>query len=328
MHAAAGGVTAIFNSTVAGFAIAAAWEIGALDELRNRGALEVTPFCTGNDLDEASVHSMFAALAAVGVVVRDGDRVLAGPHLAEVHRSKAFFHWLTVGCAELFAAMPRIVRNANRVGAYYRRDTAAIGLAAGDANRCYFDPVFWAVMEALDFEVTAAVDLGCGGGGRLTQMVTRCPGARGIGVDIAPAALRSAAEHADAAGVADRVELIQADVRALAPDPRFDDVDLLTCFMMGHDFWPREQCVASLRRLREAFPNARRFLLGDTARTQGIADPDMPIFTLAFEAAHNLMGVYVPTRAEWEGVFDDGGWKVLNVHDVELPAASFIYELA
>lgn len=321
--------TRIFNSTVAGFAIAAAWEIGALDDLRDRGFVDVQEFCEKYDLHPAAVTSTFAALAAAGVVIRDSAGViLPGPEFAEVYRHKAFFHWLTVGCADLFSDMSNIMRNDFRTGAFYRRDAAAIGFACRDINQHSFDPVFWQAMESLDFDLTTVADLGCGSGGRLAQIAARYPGVRGVGIDIAADALRDAAEHVHAAGFGGRFSFIQADARAIEPDPRYASVEVLTCFMMGHDFWPREQCVRSLRRLRAAFPNVRRFLLGDTARTRGIPDDSKPIFTLAFETAHDLMGVYLPTLSEWESVFEEGGWTCVNVRRVEVPADSVIYELA
>jgi phenylpyruvate C(3)-methyltransferase len=318
----------IFNSTVAGFAIAAAWEVGALDELRDRGFLDAEEFSAKHDLHTPSIRSLFAALAAADVVRREGDTVHIGPEFAEVYRHKAFFHWLTIGCAELFANMPTIVRNESRVGSFYRRNAAAIGFACRDINLGSFDPVFWAAMDGLDFPVTCVADLGCGTGGRLAQIAGRYPGVRGVGIDIAPAALHDAAEYVRAAGYGDRFEFIEGDVRALDADPRFADVEVVTCFMMGHDFWPRDECVATLRRLRAAFPNVRRFLLGDTARTCGIPDRDKPVFTLAFETAHDLMGVYLPTLAEWQDAFVDSGWECLKVRQVHTPVDSVVYELA
>lgn len=318
----------IFNSTVAGFAIAAAWEAGALDELEGQGSLDAERFCLDRDLHPPSVRSMFAALAAADVVLRDGDKVHTGPRFAEVFRHKAFFHWLTIGCAGLFADMPHLLRNENRVGRFYRRDAAAIAYACRDINRQSFDPVFWRAMAELDFAFTTVADLGCGSGGRLAQIAARFPGTRGVGIDIARGALRDAADHLGAAGLSGRFELIEADVLSIEPDPRYEPVEVLTCFMMGHDFWPRARCVATLRRLRAAFPNARRFLLGDTARTEGIEDRDKPVFTLGFETAHDLMGVYLPTLAEWQGVFADGGWTCLSTRTVEVPVESVVYELA
>lgn len=323
-----GRVADIFNSTVAGFAIAAAWEVGVLDDLRDNGTIDVPRYCSEHDLDLRSMHGLFAALAAAGVVCRDGDTVRSGPQLADVYRHKAFFHWLTVGSVELFADMSRIVRNENRVGSFYRRDAAAIGFACRDINRHSFDPVFWRAMDQLDFAFTRVADLGCGSGGRLAQIAARYPGTSGVGVDIAPAALAEAEASMRAEGAAGRFTFVTGDARRIEPDPAYRDVEVLTCFMMGHDFWPRDECVSSLRRLRAAFPKVRRFLLGDTARTTGFADDGKPVFTLAFETAHDLMGVYLPTLAEWEDVFAESGWKLLDVHDVTHPADSVIYELA
>jgi SAM-dependent methyltransferase len=320
-------VADIFNSTVAGFAVAAAWELGALDELRDRGILSCETFSAERGLDLASTQSMFAALASVDLVSRTGSVIRPGQHFTELYRDKAFFHWLTVGCAELFANMARVTRADARVGAYYRRDAAAIGYACRDINQLSFDPAFWQGVEALDFGVTVVADLGCGSGGRLVQIAERYPKARGLGIDIAPATLRAAREHAHAVGVSDRVDFVEGDVCNLGSDVRFAEVELLTSFMMGHDFWPRDSCITVLNRLRSAFPNVRRFLLGDTARTRGVADRDQQVFSLAFETAHDLMGDYLPTLDEWMDLFPETDWKCLNVRHIERPTDSFIFEL-
>jgi hypothetical protein len=322
-----GGAAHLFNSAVAGFAIATAWETGALDELSDRGRLNVQAFCASHDLHVASVRGMFAALASAGVVVRAGDLVSAGPQFADVYRNKAFFHWLTIGCGELFSNMARIVHNRNRSGEFYRRDAAGIAFACREINARCFDPVFFRAIESLDFSPVAFADLGCGSGGRLVQLTDRFPAARGVGVDISADALRESEKFVHEACFGERLSFVEADARSLEPDDQFADVELLTCFMMGHDFWPRERCVASLHRLRRAFPRARRFLLGDTARTQNIPDTEKPMFTLAFETAHDLMGVHLPTLADWAGVFDEGGWQCVNVHMVDTPADSVLYEL-
>ncbi len=320
-------VSGLFNSVVAGYAIATAWETGALDELSERGRLDVPSFCARNDLHMPSVRSMFAALASASVVEVSGDSVAAGPLFAEVLEHKAFFHWLTIGCGSLFSDMPRIVRNDNRSGDFYRRDAAAIAYACREINARCFDPAFFRALSALDFTPEAVADLGCGSGGRLVQLAAKFPAVQGVGVDIAGDALRAAEKFVHNEGLGDRFSFVEGDVRSLVADPQFASVELLTCFMMGHDFWPRADCVESLRRLRAAFPNVRRFLLGDTARTQNIPDVDKPVFTLAFETAHDLMGVNVPTLDDWAGVFAEAGWRVVDMYTVDTPADSFIYAL-
>ena len=317
----------VFNSAVAAAAIGAAWEVGALDHLDQHGKLHVEQFADDHDLDPDATRAMFQALGAAGIVERSDVHVVTGPHFTEALRARSLFHWLVQGSGALFAAMPSVLRRANRTGAFYTRDAAAIGYACREINARFFDPVFWSVMSGLDFPFTRVADLGSGSGQRLLDIMRAYPNTTGVGVDIAAPVLEFSTSELTAAGLIDRVTFIEADVRALHPRPEFATVDLLTCFMMGHDFWPRPNCVATLRRLREVFPNARRLLLGDTARTTAYADPDLPVFTLGFEVGHALMGVRLPTLEDWHGVFAEGGWHCTATHLIETPAASAIFEL-
>lgn len=327
-HEAQRAVAAIFNSAVAASAIGAAWEIGALDELEQHGSLEVTELARREDLHEAAVMGVFAALASVAIVVRDATTIRPGPYFDEACRQRSFFHWLAQGSGELFRRTPHVLRNRNRVGQYYQRDAAAISFACREINARCFDPVFRHALDNLGYRPTMAADLGSGSGERLIQIVRRFPGAGGLGLDIAASAIEMARASVAAGGLDDRISFALGDVRNLSPRPEFAGVDLMTCFMMGHDFWPRDNCLSVLRRLRELFPGVRRFLLGDTARTVGVPDRDVPIFTLGFEVGHNLMGVYLPTLDEWDDVLRDSGWRCLRKHVIETPAASVVFELA
>ncbi|GAB3463695.1 class I SAM-dependent methyltransferase [Actinophytocola sediminis] len=323
-----GGVPGIFNSAVAAFAISAAWELGALDELRVARVLNATDFARRNALDHASTVGMFRALASVHVVERNNVTITRGRHFEEVYRNRSFFHWLSRGSAELFREMPSVMREENRFGRFYRRDPAAIAYACREINDICYDPTFLSVLGELDFEFTTVVDLGCGSGGRLMNILDMNPDAVGVGVDIAQPSLEVARKEAADAGLGDRLTFVQGDVLRLDPDPQFEEAELITSFMMGHDFWPRENCVDTLRRLRGVFPNARRFLLGDATRTAGIPDAALPSFTLAFEVGHDLMGTFIPTIADWESVFEDGGWELVRTNRIELAAGEVIFELA
>jgi phenylpyruvate C(3)-methyltransferase len=317
----------IFNSAVAASAIAAAWELGAMDELHEAGVLDAEQFAVRHDLHLPSVVGIFRALASVGIVGRDGHKVTPGANFAEAHRTRSFFHWLSRGSAELLREMPAVVRNVNRTGNFFRRDAAAVAYACREINALCYEPSFQAALRGLGFDFSVVADLGCGSGERVMEIVRRHPAARGIGLDIAAGALEVARTGAGRAGIADRVRFVEADVLTMAPLAEFADVQLLTCFMMGHDFWPRERCVATLRRLRQLFPKVRRFLLGDATRTTGVADQDLAVFTLGFELAHDLMGVFIPTVADWEAVFEEGGWSVHRVHLIDMSVGEVLFEL-
>lgn len=319
--------TDIFNSVVASSAIGAAWELGALDELEKNGKIDPADFAARNDLDERSTIGMCVALASVRVLERSGNAYVPGPVFAEVVRHRSLFHWISLGCGELFAKMPYTMRNGNRVGDYYRRDAPAISYACKEINTRYFDPAFWAAVDSLGYDFTAVADLGSGSGDRLVQLVTKFPGTRGLGVEIAPGALEMARSEIAEKGLADTISFLPGDVRDLEPRPEFAEIDLLTCFMMGHDFWPRDNCVATLRRLREVFPNARKFLLGDATRVTGAEADQLPMFTLGFEVGHDLMGVYLPTLDEWDGVFEEAGWRCARRRVITDLTVSVVFEL-
>ena len=331
-------VANIFNSAIAAAGIGAAWELGLLDEIRNQDKkLDVHEFAMRHDLDSASMQGLATALATVGIVERrDQGTIVAGKLLDEVYKRKSSFHWLSLGSGELFARMQYVLRNENRSGDnFYRRDPAAIAYACRDINREYFDPTFWKAMNGLDYTPCSVVDLGSGSGERLMQILDRYPSATGIGIDVAGPANEVAAREAVERGLGDRLSFTYGDVRALSYCDDFSQVDLLTCFMMGHDFWPRENCVATLQRLRKAFPKVRRFFLGDATRIlvdgahskYAVSDDNIPTFTLGFEFGHAMMGVYLPTMEEWEGVFVEGGWRCAEKHLIESFTLSVVFEL-
>ncbi|GAO16107.1 hypothetical protein UVI_02040020 [Ustilaginoidea virens] len=278
---------------------------------------------------------------AVDILAKYDGEVAGGKHFEEAYKKKSIFHFTSLGSGGLFAKMASLTRNANRVGGFHSRtrDAAAIAYACREINHVYYDPAFWKAMKELDFDFKSVVDLGCGSGERLMEILGRYPGACGLGVDIAMPSLQVAISETAERGLSDRLSFVEGNVLALEYRDEFSDVDLLTCFMMGHDFWPRENCIKTLQWLRQAFPKVRRFLLGDAHRlllnsrdqgeppTHAVDEHNVPFFSLAFEAAHALMDVYVPTIDEWEGVFEAGGWRCVRKHLIETADWAVVFEL-
>lgn len=317
----------IYNSAVAAWAVAAAWELGALAELRAEGRLDTRDFAARQGLDQARTDGMFRALGAVDIVKRTGTEVTVSGNFDDIYRYKSFFHWLSRGSGELFRQMPSLMTPENGTPRPYLRDSAAVAFACREIDELCYAPTFWPAIDRLDFDLRIVADLGCGSGGRLIDILSRYPEAQGIGFDIAAPALAAARVSAAAAGLAERLSFVEADVTNLDKDLRFEDVDLITCFMMGHDFWPRERCLSVLRGFRKLFPEARRLLLGDATRTPGIPDTQLPVFTLGFELGHALMGISIPTLADWESVFEETGWTLIKAHHIDMTVGEVIFEL-
>jgi SAM-dependent methyltransferase len=313
-----------FNGAVAAAALSAAWDIGLLDELAERDTVDVPEFTARTGTHPEPVRKILAALSSRRIVVDAGPNLAQrGPGFEQAFRTRGFFYWLTRGCGELFTDLTDLVTaDADR---QMRRDSRAISVACRSIARNFFDPPLRDLLDGLDF--TTVADLGCGSGDRIIMLAGQRPDLRAIGVDIAQGALAVAREAVQAANLEARITLTRDDVLSMSPRPEYADVDLVTCFLMGHDFWPRDNCVKTLQQLREIFPNLRSLVLGDTCRSVGVEGPDLPMFTLGFETVHAVMDQYLPTLDEWYSVIEDSGWRLADQRLIDLPAFSFIFRL-
>jgi SAM-dependent methyltransferase len=314
----------IFNWSVTSYAISAAWELGVLDYLAHHGAMDVGAFSQQEDLDPHLLGALLRALAVARVVTIDSNATGAVPGAVfeQVERTKALFHWLHRGSGNLLAQLGRVARG-EREGT--DRNPRAIGAASSAANAAYFEPVFRQVLSEIEFSGVA--DLGCGTGERLVDLARDFPGSRGIGLEIAPQSVAAARAHAAAANVGDRVSVLERDVTTLEFEHSFADVNLITCFLLGHDFWPRARASAVLAGLRQSFPSVQDMVFCDTVRDDRPYSSRGSIFYSGFELVHAAMGRYVPTIAEWQSVFAETGWRCRARHDFDVPSSTVLFHL-
>ncbi|KAH7234973.1 uncharacterized protein BKA55DRAFT_708902 [Fusarium redolens] len=226
--------------------------------------VDIGVFATDHDLHFDSMDALVSSLATVEALERDGTHAKPGRLLEEAYVTKGLFHWLALGSGSLFARTQYALRNRNRKGQYFTRDSAAIALACREVDLQYIDPVFLDALDKSVCQFNSAVDLGSGSGERLMQILDRFPGSTGIGIDTAGPANRCAKADAVRRGYDHRLTFVEGDARDLSYQEELSQVDLLTSFLMGHDFWPRQKCIATLWNLRNIFPNVQRFFLCDT----------------------------------------------------------------
>ncbi|MFC7480956.1 SAM-dependent methyltransferase [Luedemannella flava] len=98
------------------------------------------------------------------------------------------------------------------------------------------------VAEVADLAPGRALDVGCGEGADAAWLAAR--GWRVTGVDISTVALDRARAHVDSAGLADRIELVHADLRVTPPEP--GAYDLVSAQFMHLPPGPRRELYAQL----------------------------------------------------------------------------------
>ena len=247
-----------------------------------------------------------------------------GPRFDEAYADKGYFLWLMRGYGNLLQNLASIVKEHDTTTDGIGRDGKYIAMAGRDYGAHFVDPHFTEAMDEVPF--TVAADLGCGSAERLLGLARARPDFRGVGVEVNKGAVDLARRNIKAAGMADRVQVVHFDVKNLAYQPEFEDVEVLFCFFMGHDLWPRPNCLRAFKSIRQAFPNLKRFLFSDTYRSDLPLDQEMPIFTLGFEFTHDLMGQYIPSVAEWEDLFGEAGWDFRGKRDLSIPYSA-IFDL-
>jgi len=316
----------LFNSAVSGAAIAAAFDLGILAAVREGLLPSLDEFCSNNGLHPPTVGELVRALATEGIVTTGvGGAVHPGAEFEDVYRNKGYFMWLIQGYGTMLSTLSSLARLDGRTAESIRRNEHYVALSGKDYGAQFVDPVFDEVVAGLDFKVVA--DLGCGSAQRLTRLVDRHPSACGVGIDRSADAVALASRAVDQADLVDRISIRQADAYEITPNPEFADVDLLMSFFMGHDLWPRERCVESLRTLRRSFPGVHTFLLCDTYRSEVDDGQTLPIFTMGFELTHAAMGQYIPSAKDWMSVFEAGGWTCRSRHPIGIPFSD-IFELS
>lgn len=309
-----------FNGTVLASAVTAAAELGLLDELHEGQACSLESFARARGLSLRALRLIADVLQgadAVGTVRENGAETLVpGPRFTELWENKGYFVWLVKGYGSMLAQADTLASAGRGADAMRLRDGAAIARAGRDYGHFHVDPVFDRVTSGLDFE--RAADLGCGSGRRVIRLAQRHPDKQFVGIDIDAGAIEVARKAVADAGLTDRVEIMQGDISRLEQG-RYPGVDLVFSFFLGHDLWPMDDCVDSLRRLRAAFPDVRRFLLSDTYRSELSKDAAAPVFSLGFEYTHALMDQYIPSPQEWEEVFARSPWRLHDRTDLNIP---------
>lgn len=159
-------------------------------------------------------------------------------------------------------------------------------------------PNRWLVAEATDLRPGTALDAGSGEGGDSLWLAGR--GWQVTAVDFAGTALERGAEAARAAGLADRVSWVRADLRTWAPPGSYD--------------------LVSVQFLHPA-PEVRAAVLG---RLAGAVAPAGTLLVVGhdvtdLDGGRHASGTY-PSAAELAAELDPAGWEIASADRRQRPA--------
>ena len=149
---------------------------------------------------------------------------------------------------------------------------------------------------------TRIVDLGAGTGAMLIEVLTAFPETTAVGLDLAADACAAARVAAKAAGVGDRLTVVEAPIQSLAADAAIlAGADAITAGFVFHDMMPEESEVADLvlRNCRSALSPG-----GIMAITEAIPYP-----VAGWERRFGALVTYMHKQFMGRELLTESGWR-------------------
>ncbi|AUG80135.1 hypothetical protein CFP65_5433 [Kitasatospora sp. MMS16-BH015] len=325
--------TDAYNGFIAANVIFALDRIGLLERL-GRGERVSAVEATAQAGDAARVEAVLRAATDCGYVRAEGAGYLPTPAGLEVAAARGYFTWAVGGYHDVFGRAGHLSTGSHGYGTEVLRDEAMVALGSAQCDQSMFAAQLDDVLSDIDFKFIA--DLGSGTSARVRRVVSGREGSRGLGIDISRPATDIARHDIAAAGMQSRVTAVRADVLGLlgtqidndAAATQVTEVDTVISFFLLHDLLADPATRSSIfTRMREAFPKARTFVLGDTMlRGEGDTGGPLPAFSVGFELAHAMMGVPLHTKETYEDLFTEAGLRIDRVEALATPH-SWLYVL-
>jgi cyclopropane fatty-acyl-phospholipid synthase-like methyltransferase len=193
------------------------------------------------------------------------------------------------------------------------RDGRALGRHCTTLNRTFFTPIISRILT--EAGATTVLDLGCGAGTLLIDLSRADPRLRGVGLDSAPDAVAYALRQVEAAGLRDRISIVQADAfePRTWPEPCLE-ADGVTAIGVMHELFRRgDQAVIDL------FDSYAR-LFGPRLKTLVMGEPELYYDTRENDSEMFLAHIFteqgIPRRRDlWLDLFAASSLRCRRVFD-------------
>lgn len=300
-------------------ALAVAAELGIAD-LLGGGRRTVGDLATTTGTDEPSLYRLLRALASIGVFHEDDERRFSLTDMGELLRRdhpQSVDPAVRMFCADYqwraWGELSHSVRTGGTAAVHtlgtdvweHRRRNPQDGVVFDAAMRTMAGSYADGVLAAHDFGTYDLVaDIGGGTGTMLAAVLDAHPAVRGILAE-QPEVLAGAPVVLDAAGVAERVTLVECDFFAEVPK----GADAYVLLRVLHD-WVDEDAARILRRVREAMDPSARVLIIDAVVGPPNEDPltkflDMMMLVSA--------GGRERTEAEWTALLEETEFRLESI---------------
>jgi SAM-dependent methyltransferase len=173
-------------------------------------------------------------------------------------------------------------------------------------------------------------DVGCGSASFLAQLVERCGCDRGVGIDLSEPVCRMARDNVAKAGLADRIEIVQCDMRdvlAVRPDLA-GSFDVVTAMMVVHEslFGGEQRTIELLRTLGGLLAPERGALLLLDKQTDVLDLGQAPAYLTEYKLAHDVTRQDLCSARRWEELVEASGMQLAGTATLPAHTGSILME--
>lgn len=297
-------------------AIQALLNVGLLDALQQKEAIDVIEFAEARGLDSGLLVAVCDYLYGRRLLHKHGTRFSldkSGRLLAEMSLLRGWFH-LAYGYEPVLHELEALLRKEATYGKDVVRDGRSVAVGSGQASADFYFPL------ATDYIRRArygrVLDIGCGDGTFLAYLSAAVPGVRGVGIDLSAEAVEHGRASLTANGLGQRIELYQGDAFEInSLKAKLTGVDAAVCFFVLHELFThrdRGGTVGFLRAFRETLPNVP-ITVFETIRPSPDEMRARPGPALEYYLFHDLSGQTPIGQAGWRQVFHEAGFA--SVHE-------------
>jgi SAM-dependent methyltransferase len=313
----------IRNGYIRAFIVFALHETGVFDALKRRGGWTAQDLATECQVDPQLLEGTLNFLAHADRVIEKTDgRFSMGEHGDWLFSDQVLTMSFGAvgGYASLLFNLVDTLKGRKRYGRDFIRPGDLIAKGSYYTGKSNYP---WVVSQLSQLGARVVADLGCGSGDVVIAFCKLDPSLRGVGIDIAPAALEEASRRAEDAGVAGRIRWLLGDVqRPETWSAKAADVQAFNAIMVIHEFLRdgEEAVVEMFRKMKEQFPG-RHFLMGEFDRVsdeeyERMPYPDRihPLFYQEIIHPHTWQGLPI-TKGAWLRIFERAGVQVVTIKE-------------
>ncbi|MFV2115564.1 class I SAM-dependent methyltransferase [Micromonospora sp. LOL_025] len=230
--------------------------LGLVSLIATGDEVTVESLAKAADLPEAGVAGYCEALESAGIIVpvgTSGTTFRAADDFAQIRHQAGFVSWTMNANRPFIENARKFLTDPSLGSGIDMRDGREVAVSSEWMGSKAFYPA--ALSTILKSKPEVVVDLGAGTCRLLIEVLQRVPHSRAVGLDLDGPSCAAARQAGEAAGVGDRLRVVERSIQSIADDPSpLEGADVIHGGFVFHDMFPEEEETAErvLANCREA----------------------------------------------------------------------------